>query len=202
MAERQEGSNRGRPSIDWELAFAYYVSSPDTERSYRAVAEHFGVSVRTVEAHGRQGHWRERLGQIKAQAAETADERLAAERAEKLAEIDLLIGASLTSYAQQLRAGSVRVSPSDLLRLYKLREELWAQGDAERASQPADPTVTGDPVDAEQRKRDLILALEEAGVFERLRAHARPSADDGAPDPQTRPAGTSEGDDVGAADAA
>ena len=121
MTERRSGSDRGRPSIEWEEAFGFYASLPGAERSYRAVAEHYDISVRTVEAHGRKEHWRERLAHIKARAAETADERLAAERAEKLAEIDLLIDASLTSYAQQLRAGSVQVVPGDLLRLYKLR---------------------------------------------------------------------------------
>ena len=37
-------------------------------------------------------------------------------REEKLAELDLSIDASLTSYAQQLLAGKVKVVPADLLR--------------------------------------------------------------------------------------
>ena len=178
VADRPDGSRRGRPSIDWEEAFGYYASLPDAERSYGAVAEHYGISVRTVEAHGRKEHWRERLAQIKAKAAETADVRLAAERAEKLAEIDLLIDASLTTYAQQIRAGTVKVVPGDLLRLYKLRAEVWAQNDVERDMKVADEVAEQDPVDAEQRKRDLIVALEEAGFFERLRNLSRPPTDD------------------------
>lgn len=177
MAERAAGSRRGRPSIDWEGAFHHYASLPDAERSYGAVAEHFQVSTRTVEAHGRTEHWRERLAHIKAQAAEAADAQLATARAEKLAEIDLLIDASLTSYAQQLRAGSVKVVPGDLLRLYKLREDVWAQHDVERGMKAADDASEHDCVDPEQRKRELILALEEAGAFDRLRNLTRAPAD-------------------------
>lgn len=182
MANRADGSRRGRPSIDWEAAFAYYASLPDAERSYRAVADHFGVSLRTVEAHGRKERWKERLAGIKAQAAESADERLAAERAEKLAEIDLLIDASLTTYAQQIRAGTVKVVPGDLLRLFKLRAEVWAQNDVERGMKVADEVAEHDPVDSERRKRDLIIALEEAGFFERLRNLTRPPSSGDVPE--------------------
>ena len=170
MAERAPGSKRGRPAIDWEDAFRTYASLPDSERSYQAVADHHRVSVRTVERHGREGHWKERLVGIKAEAAELADQQIAHARAEKLAELELLIDASLTSYAQQLRAGSVKVVPSDLLRLFKLREELWAQEAFERGTRAAREVVAeDDPEDAERRKRELVAALEEAGAFERLR---------------------------------
>ena len=42
------GSDLGRPAIDWEQAFAFYASLPAERRSYQAVADKFGVSVRTV----------------------------------------------------------------------------------------------------------------------------------------------------------
>lgn len=169
MAERPPGSDRGRPSIDWEDAFLYYASLADTERSYRAVATHFSVSVRTVEAHGRKEHWKERLARIKADAAETADQRIAAVRAEKLAELDLLIDASLTTYAHQLRAGKVKIGAVDLTRLFKLREELWAQ-EAVRTAGVGEESGEPEVEDPERRRRDLIAALEEAGAFERLRS--------------------------------
>ena len=184
MLERSPGSDRGRPAIEWEEAFAYYASLSDRERSYGAVANHFQVSVRTVERHGREGRWKDRLARIRADAARATDERIAHARAEKLAELELLIDASMTSYAQQLRAGSVKVVPSDLLRLFKLREELWAQEATERGMQGAHEAAIDDPVDAEARKRELVAALEEAGAFERLRnlTNARrnaPESDEG-----------------------
>src|SRR5262245_55713621 len=111
---RPSGSDRGRASIDWEDAFQFYASLSDPERSYRAVAKRFGVSVRTVEKHGRTGQWKERLARVRANAAEQADAALALQRAEKLRETELLIDAAMTSFAQQLRAGSVRVSPADV----------------------------------------------------------------------------------------
>jgi hypothetical protein len=164
--------------IDWEDAFGYYASLPDQGRSYQSVAERFRVSVRTVERHGREERWKERLARIKAEAADAADQRIANARAEKLAELELLIDASMTSYAQQLRAGSVKVVPSDLLRLFKLREELWAQEAIERGTRSARELTTDDPLDAEERKRELIAALEEAGAFERLRNLTHPPSDD------------------------
>lgn len=169
VAERQAGSNRGRPSIDWEEAFLFYASLDDTERSYRAVANHFGVSVRTVETHGRKERWRERLARIKAEAAESAAQRVAAERAEKLAQLELLIEATFTTYAHQLRAGSVKISAADLTRMVKLREELWAQEVVDRAARAGAEASEHELDDPEQRKRDLIAALDEAGAFERLR---------------------------------
>jgi len=169
VPERAAGSDRGKPAIDWEAAFSYYASLPDKERSYRAVADHFEVSVRTVESHGRRGHWKERLARIRADAAEAADQRIAESRAEKLAELELLIDASMTSYAQQLRAGSVKVVPGDLLRLFKLREELWTQEAVDRGARIAKASAEQEREDPEQRKRELVAALEEAGAFDRLR---------------------------------
>ena len=55
--------------MDWGEAFVDYASLPDGRRTYRAVAERFGVSVRTVERHGHEGRWRERVQQHKRDAA-------------------------------------------------------------------------------------------------------------------------------------
>jgi hypothetical protein len=169
VAERAQGSKHGRPAIDWEEAFRTYASLPDKERSYRAVADRYSLSVRTVESHGRKEDWKERLARIKADAAEIADHEIAQARAEKLQELELLIDASMTSYAQQLRAGSVKVVPGDLLRLFKLREELWAQDAIERGTRSAREVAAEEPEDAARRKRELIAGLVEAGAFERLR---------------------------------
>jgi hypothetical protein len=157
--------------IDWEHAFHYYASLPAPDRSYQAVAARFEVSVRTVEKHGRDGRWKERLARVKAEAAEQADAALAEQRAEKLGETELLIDAALTSFAQQLRAGSVRVSPTDLARLFKLRDELWNQIDHDTSRKTA-ATATAqhaEMIDQELRRREIVRALDEAGVFDRLR---------------------------------
>lgn len=171
MGERAVGSDRGRASIDWEQAFRFYASLTDPERSYQAVADEFQVSVRTVEKHGRVEGWKERLARVRAEAAEQADAALAGQRAEKLRETELLIDAALTSFAQQLRAGSVRVSPADLARLFKLRDELWTQIDHDTGSHRATTAVeeNENAVDPEVRRREIVQALDEAGVFERLR---------------------------------
>jgi hypothetical protein len=182
VAKRAAGSDRGRPSIDWEEAFRTYASLPDRERSYGAVADAFGVSVRTVETHGRKSRWKERLARIKAEAADASDKQLADRRLEQLAEVNLLIDASLTTYAHQLRAGTVKVVPADLLRLYKLREDLWAQLAAESGARHAEALPELDPEDAERRKLELIAALEEAGAFERLRDALSPEEDDATQD--------------------
>jgi len=171
--ERPAGSNCGRPSIDWEQAFRFYASLPDPERSYRAVATEFEVSVRTVEKHGRLEQWKDRLARVRAEAVEHADAALAQQRAEKLRETELLIDAALTSFAQQLRAGNVRVSPADLARLFKLRDELWTQIDHDTSHNRTTGVVeenSEEGVDLERRRLEVVRALDEAGVFERLRA--------------------------------
>src|SRR5437764_1048112 len=108
-AERKPGSDRGRPAIDWEVAFGFYASLSSAERSYRLVAERFGVSVRTVEKHGRGERWRERLRGIQAEAAAEAERRLGRAWGEQIAQFEKLIEASLITYAQQLRSGGVRI---------------------------------------------------------------------------------------------
>jgi hypothetical protein len=57
-------------------AFQYYVSLA-AERSYRAVAEHFGVSKRAVTKHAVTERWAERLEEIEREAREKGDRELA-----------------------------------------------------------------------------------------------------------------------------
>ena len=113
---------------------------------------------------------------IQAGAAEHADARLAEQRAEKLAELELLIDATMTTFAHQLRSGSVRVAPVDLPRLFKLREELWAQTAANTARRAAHVATQLTDDDTESRNLEIIRALDEAGAFERLHNLLNPSA--------------------------
>lgn len=162
----------GRPAIDWEQGFLFYASLSPAERAYRAVADHFAVSPRTVERHGRDKGWKARIRALEAEAAALADTRLSEERARTLADLNLLLGASLHSYATELRAGKVKFSPSDLLRLFKLSQELWSTDDqARREKSPVPEAESLDQAAEEARTLEVIQALQEAGPFDRLQSH-------------------------------
>lgn len=165
--EPKPGSNRGRPSIDWQQAFQSYASLPPDRRDYRQVAERYGVSVRTVERHGRSERWRQRARDIDLEGAARAAAELAKERATKLADVDTLIDAVFIALAQQLRDGRLRLTAADLPRLHKLRRELW---DDDRADQePAPPPLPASAVkDEAAHKLEVLRALRDAGVLERL----------------------------------
>src|SRR5690242_14942489 len=108
-----------RPAIDWEEAFAFYAALPPGERSYAAVAAEFGVSVRTVETHGRDERWKARLLAIKEETRSRTAEALIEARVEEVEKLRRLIEASFVAYAEALRAG-MRMGPGDLERLNRL----------------------------------------------------------------------------------
>ena len=102
-AERQPGSDRGRPAIDWEAAFAYYASPADRERSYRGSRR----PVRGQRPHGREARPRGATGSSGcARSGPRPPRRLTDElvqtRAETSAKLSKLIEAILHGYAQQL----------------------------------------------------------------------------------------------------
>jgi len=128
---RKPGSDRGRATIDWSAAYAFYASLAPESRSYAAVAAEFGVSQRTVEAHGRRERWRQRVRAIETEASREVDQRLGRARAEQLADFRRLIEASCVAYARQLASGQVRITASDLVGL--IRVSMLLEGDpAER----------------------------------------------------------------------
>ncbi|MAW60664.1 MAG: hypothetical protein CMJ94_07495 [Planctomycetes bacterium] len=59
-----------------EDAFEYYVSL-GSKRSYRAVAEHFGVEKRTITARAVREKWQDRLARIQERAREKVEDRMA-----------------------------------------------------------------------------------------------------------------------------
>ena len=125
--ERKPASNSGRPATEWNKAFLYYGALPPDQRSYRIVAEKFGLSVRTVEGHGCKEHWKQRAQQLDREAADAAGHGIVEQRAKKLIEFEKLIEASTLSYQDQLRQEKVKMSPRDLVTLYKLlSERAWA----------------------------------------------------------------------------
>ena len=175
-AERRPGSDRGRPALDWSAAFLFYAALPTERRSYGAVAAEFGVSVRTVERHGREERWRERAAEIDREAAATAAARLADQRASTLTDLEKLVEASLVGYAQKLREGRVRLTAADLPRLHKLLRELWQEPEG-RAGEPSEPQPVREELDPVEHKRQVLQALHEAGVLERPLHSRQPGGD-------------------------
>ncbi len=57
-----------------EDAFEYYVSLGEA-RSYRAVAEHFGVTKRAVTGLAKRENWQDQIAALERKAREKSDER-------------------------------------------------------------------------------------------------------------------------------
>jgi hypothetical protein len=167
-AERSPGSDRGRAAIDWQAAFVFYLSLPAERRDYRTVADEFGVSRRTVERHGRQDNWMQRAHEHDRDTVRAAAERLREERADTLAGAEKLVDATYVSYANQLVAGEVKVTPSHVVKLFELRERIWGLQDAVTVDQLEQVTPPADPIDPTERKLQVLRALEDAGVLDRL----------------------------------
>lgn len=154
----------GRTLIDWEDAFVYYASLPARQRSYRAVADHFQVSVRTVETHGRSANWKQRLRAIANKAAAEAEHTLVAGRVDELQKLRKLIDASLVSYAERLRRGEMRMSPADLERLNRLSRSLIDE--IEHSNQHVDAETR--PERTAAHTQAVLDTLAESGALEAL----------------------------------
>jgi transposase len=168
---RRPGSDLGRPIVDWEAAFAHYAALPPETRSYKAVSAEFGVSVRTVERRGRLGRWRERVRGIEAQAAAEGDRQRGQARAEQLADVEKLIQASFVQYAQQLRSGDVRISATDLGRLFNLLQQLWGEPDPPSAASVSVERRSEDPPSkarSVEHKLEVVRALHDSGALTAL----------------------------------
>lgn len=160
-----DAQKRGKTSVDWEAAFAYYAALPPGARTYAAVAAHFNVSARTVETHGRTGGWKQRLRAIDAETAARTVDVLADARVEEVNKMRRLIEASLIAYAERLRDG-MRMAPADLERLNRLSLALIDETTHPRAR----------PDDDSERVRDrtpehtaaVLAALEETGALQAI----------------------------------
>lgn len=166
--KRPKESLRGRgarPAIDWDAAFAYYAGLSPQERSYAAVAARFGVSRRTVETHGREEKWKERVRAISVETRERSADSLVEARVAEIEEMRRLIDASLVAYAEGLRNG-MRMSPSDLERLNRLSLAL-----TEEALTPVplgrDDTVER-PVRTTEHTQAVLDALADTGALKSL----------------------------------
>lgn len=163
MPAKKTSSKAGRAAIDWQEAFLYYAGLPPPQRTYNAVAAQFGVSGRTVERHGLNERWADRAREIDRQALAEAAAAVSRGRADQLANVQKLIEGSLLRYAQQLSDGRIRLSPSDLPRLVKLLNELWA--DEPEPALPTTPAPTT-PVVPVEHMRDVLRGLYESGALD------------------------------------
>jgi hypothetical protein len=164
--ERESARSGGaRATIDWDSAFVYYASLSPEERTYAAVADEFGVSVRTVETHGRTEKWKERVLAISMETrARTADSLVEARVAE-VEEMRRLIDASLIRYEEALRNG-MRMSPVDLERLNRL--SLGLNEESLRPQPLGNPDADARSQRTPEHVRAVIDALADAGVLEAI----------------------------------
>jgi hypothetical protein len=172
---KEKGRGRGaRAAIDWEAAFAYYLSLSPADRSYAAVAAKFGVSPRTVETHGRKEKWKDRMHAINMEARLRSADALVQARVAEVEEMRRLINASLARYAEVLRSG-MRMSPADLERLNRLSLAL-----TEEVLNPQ-PLGRDDSVEPPARTtehaRAVLDALAETGALEALGLNRTPSGE-------------------------
>jgi len=178
-SSRKPGSDRGRPAIDWQAAFAFYVSLPAPVRSYQAVADEFVVSRRTVEEHGAREGWKERLRAIEAEAAATVAEQLSQAQAEQRAEIMQIAKAMLLRFAHQLRTGEGRITGAEFERvsrfLLELIENTETISTAPAAGKLASPVASGGGRSAEE-KAQVVHALHESGALSDLLTALTPAA--------------------------
>lgn len=173
---RQPGSDAGRPAVDWEAAFAYYASLPATDRSYQAVADHYQLSVRTVETHGRQEQWKKRLHQLQTDAAARLNEELTGRLADSLTSSLQLVDATFTRYALQLQAGTVRVTPTDLARMVALQQTITDTLNTITTTKPPEPDDHQD-IDQAAHTLEVLRALNETGALDRLQHLLNPQPD-------------------------
>ena len=175
QAQHKTRGRGARAAIDWEAAFAYYVSLSAEERSYAAVAAEFGVSVRTVETHGREEKWKERLLAISMETRARTVDSLVEARIAEVEEMRRLINASLVGYAEALTKG-MRMSTADLERLNRLSlaliEEVLTPQPFGREDSPERPARTKEHASA------VLDALAETGALEALGLARIPAGQD------------------------
>ena len=161
--EGHANDKRARGPIDWEGdAFAAYLAGG----TCGAVAEHFGVSVRTVQTHCARGRWRQRRREIQKEAALRAQELLISGRVDEVKKLQELIDASLLSYSQRLQEG-MRMTPADLERLNRLSRALLDELD-ETATVDAAASADKPPERTPEHAKAVITALAETGALEAL----------------------------------
>ena len=127
------------------------------------------MSVRTVERHGREDRWRERVQRHKRDAARTVDEELTARQVDALTYHMRLVEETTAWYDEQLQAGTVKVTPSDLVRLIAPTSSSATAIATLAQSVPADATMAA-PTEEQrlEHKLDVLRNLLRAGQLDDL----------------------------------
>jgi hypothetical protein len=150
--------------VDWEDAFAYYAALAPSERSYAAVADHFEISPRTVERHGREEQWKKRLSEIHAHVEANTNAMIAESRIAQMTNTIKLIEATFIGYAEKLRRGDVRMVPGDLEKLNRLLGQLTDE-------LAAPPNISASPSALTRSPEDVAAVMEalaECGALDAL----------------------------------
>ena len=111
-------------------AFEFYYGMGEG-RSYRKVAEEFGVSVGTVKMWGRSFGWRRRIGERDAEVARAIADRSLKDGTERTARNRKIVEMGLVQVAKAIAEGKVKATLSDLDRLIRLEEFLKDEQKAE-----------------------------------------------------------------------
>lgn len=101
-------------------AFEYYYSL-GLDRSYAKVANHFNVSVQSVERWGKSFKWRDRVTARDLDAGQKLRERNETTILDEKEQYRRIIKASLASYVAELKAGKIKVTKvNDVINLIEL----------------------------------------------------------------------------------
>ena len=104
-------------------AFEFYYALGEA-RSYRKVAEEFGVSLGTVKLWGRSFDWKGRIAERDAEVARAMADRSMKEGMERSIRNSKIIEMGLVQVAKAIAEGKVKMTVSDLDRLIRLEEYL------------------------------------------------------------------------------
>jgi hypothetical protein len=172
---RPPGSDSGRPACDWEQAFVSWAALPAERRSYAAAAAEFGVSPRTSSVTGGWSAGSSGWARSTRRRPPRPTPGLGRKKAEQIGRLRKLIEATMVSYAEKLRRGDVRISPSDLDRLHK----LWRQLDGELTHTDATPrSEAAAPARPVEHAAAVVQALAESGALTRLGLQIIPPHED------------------------
>jgi hypothetical protein len=108
-------------------AFEFYYGLGEG-RTYKLVADEFGVALGTVKMWGRAFGWRQRCRERDAEVARTMANRSLEEGVESLARNRKIVKMGLVQVAKAVAEGKVKVTMADLDRLVRLEEYLREEG--------------------------------------------------------------------------
>ena len=124
-------------------AFEHYLSL-GVDRSYRAVAEHFGVTKVTVVNRAKQEHWQDRLREIERQSREHAEKQAVDEmdvvRARQLKESRVLQARAIQALKDLPPEKGLKVAAAALQIGWK--QELLLLGEATERSEVSVEEIT------------------------------------------------------------